>query len=132
MTPAKLARYLWAAPSTFLGLLFAVAFRAGGAELRVVQGVLEAGGGRLGHLAGRLPPAMRFSALTLGHVVLGTDARALDNCRSHEHVHVRQYECFGPFFLPLYFASSLWQWLRGRDPYFDNHFERQAFREEGG
>ena len=128
MTPAKCARYLWAAPPTFLGLLFAAAFYAGGAQVRVVQGVLEAGGGRLGRLAGRLPPAVRFSALTLGHVVLGLDERALAACRSHEHVHVRQYEVFGPFFLPLYFASSAWQWLRGRHPYLDNHFEREAFR----
>lgn len=129
MTPAKFARYVWAAPSTVIGLLLAAAFYAGGARVQVVQGVLEAGGGRLGRLAGRLPPSCRFSALTLGHVILGLDVRSLDECRCHEHVHVRQYERFGPLFLPLYFASSAWQWLRGRHPYLDNHFERQAFRE---
>ena len=129
MTPAKLARYAWAAPSSALGLLLAAAFYAGGAQARVVRGVLEVGGGRLGRLAGRMPPAVRFSALTLGHVILGLDHSSLDACRRHEHVHVRQYERYGPFFLPLYAASSLWQWLRGRHPYLDNHFERQAFRE---
>ena len=30
-------------------------------------------------------------------------------------------------FFPLYLGSSLWQWLRGRDPYRDNRFEREAF-----
>jgi hypothetical protein len=42
-------------------------------------------------------------------------------------VHVRQYERWGLLLLPLYVASSLWQLLLGRDPYFDNRFEREAF-----
>ena len=47
--------------------------------------------------------------------------------RAHERVHVRQYERLGALFFPLYVGSSLVQWLRGRDPYFDNHFEREAY-----
>jgi hypothetical protein len=43
-------------------------------------------------------------------------------------VHVRQYERWGVLFFPLYAASSLWQLARGRDPYRDNRFEREAFR----
>jgi hypothetical protein len=34
-------------------------------------------------------------------------------------------------FFPLYFASSLAQLARRRDPYWDNHFERQARRLSG-
>jgi len=63
-------------------------------------------------------------------VIIGLDARTLDSCRSHEHVHVRQYERWGPLFFPLYLGSSLWQWMRGRDPYRDNRFEVEAFRGE--
>ncbi|MDO8964417.1 MAG: hypothetical protein Q7W30_08015 [Coriobacteriia bacterium] len=47
----------------------------------------------------------------------------------HEHVHVRQYERWGPFFLPAYAISSLVQLARGGDPYRDNRFERQAYAE---
>jgi hypothetical protein len=50
--------------------------------------------------------------------------------RAHEQVHVRQYERWGPFFVPAYLASSLWQGLCGRHLYRDNHFERPAFAAE--
>jgi hypothetical protein len=40
---------------------------------------------------------------------------------------VRQYEIWGPAFLPAYLASSLWQWVKGAHPYWDNRFEREAF-----
>jgi hypothetical protein len=42
-------------------------------------------------------------------------------------VHVAQYERWGALFLVLYPASSAIQWLCGRDPYYDNPFEREAF-----
>jgi hypothetical protein len=43
-------------------------------------------------------------AITLGHVVLATTESALKKTRSHERVHVRQYERWGPFFIPAYLA----------------------------
>ena len=43
---------------------------------------------------------------------------------------MRQYERWGPFFLPAYLLSSLVALLLGRDPYLDNRFEREAFRDE--
>ena len=70
-------------------------------------------------------------AITLGHVILGRTAAALDIARDHEWVHVGQYERWGPFFLPAYAVASLWAWLRGRDPYRDNRFEREAFAVDG-
>jgi hypothetical protein len=51
----------------------------------------------------------------------------LDHCRTHELVHVRQYERWGPLFVPAYLASSAIIWLRGGDPYRDNPFEREAY-----
>jgi hypothetical protein len=41
-------------------------------------------------------------------------------------VHVRQYEHWGPLFVPAYLAASLWALLRGRDPYYHNWFEMEA------
>ena len=47
----------------------------------------------------------------------------------HEMVHVRQYERWGPAFGPAYLLCSFWLWLRRKDAYRDNPFERQAFRD---
>ena len=101
----------------------------GGARCRVVRGVLEVSGGALG--AAIAKPAWRipFRAITFGHVIVGADAATLEMAREHEHVHVRQYETWGPFFIPAYVASSLWQLACGRRCYRDNWFERQAYGE---
>ena len=92
-----------------------------------MQGAIEFGGGAIGQaLADRTPP-IRFRAMTLGHVILGASAADLDAAREHEQVHVRQYERWGPFFLPAYLLSSAWQLVTGRRCYRDNYFERQAY-----
>lgn len=98
-----------------------------GARLRLVRGVAEFSGGLLGALACRAPVSLRFSAMTLGHVILGVSAAELSVSRDHEHVHVRQYERWGPLFLPAYLASSAWQFAMGCHAYRDNFFERQAY-----
>ena len=121
-----LVRYLWASPATALGVAMALVARACGASGVIVNGVLEVGGGRLGQAITRLPRPFAFCAITFGHVVIGVDARSLAQFRAHERVHVEQYERWGILFFPLYIASSLWQALRGRRAYWDNHFEREA------
>lgn len=120
-------KYLWAAPYTALGLLFGGIGVLLGGCWRVERGVLEFYGGRLGRLLARLPQPLAFSAMTLGHVILALDRNALVQLRAHEQVHVQQYERWGPLFLPAYLLSSLLQLLRGRHPYRENHFERQAY-----
>ena len=72
-----------------------------------------------------------FAAITLGHVIVGTHAGELDRLRAHEQVHVRQCERWGPLFLPAYALAGVWQWLRGRDAYWDNPFEVEARRVGG-
>ena len=124
---ARWLRYLWAAPYTVLGLLLGAVGILFGATARRHHGVVEVCGGRLGRALGRLPELLRFSAMTLGHVILAVDRSALAQLRLHERVHVRQYERWGPLFLPAYLLSSLLQLLRGRNPYRENHFERQAY-----
>jgi len=124
----RVVRYARAAPATLLGLALGAFALALGARMRHVSGTLEFGGGALGEAVYRLPPALRFGAITFGHVILGLDAGTLEHCRRHEHVHVSQYERWGILFFPLYAGSSLLQLARGRDPYRDNCFEREAYR----
>ena len=121
------ARYTWAAPATAVGLVAALLAFLLGARARVVDGVVEIAGGWLPRGVSMLPSVLRFEAITFGHVVLGATHTVLCGLRSHERVHVRQYERWGLLFFPAYVGSSLVQWLRGCDPYLDNRFEREAF-----
>lgn len=125
--------YLWALPNTLLGALFVPVALLSGGRAQLVEGVLEVHGRALAWLLRRaVPLAGGAAAMTLGHVVLGRDAAALARCRLHEQAHVRQYETWGPFFLPAYFLASLLAYLRGGNPYWDNPFERDARRAEQG
>lgn len=119
--------YLWAFPSTVLGLLFVpLACFHGGAH--VVDGVIEIHGPLVSLFLRRCTLLKGgASAMTLGHVVIGRDAQLLDATREHERVHVRQYERWGPLFVPAYIGVSLFLWLTGRRAYEDNPFEREAF-----
>ncbi len=128
---SHLAAYVWASPNSLVGLALGLLMSLGGARTRRVRGVLEFSGGVFGAAVAHPAAGIPFRAITLGHVILGADAAALETAREHEHVHVRQYESWGPLFLPAYAASSLWQFVRGRRCYRDNWFERQAFGETG-
>src|SRR5687768_1570793 len=121
--------YLWASPATVLGLLPVPLVLWRGGKIRCVEGVVEMHGGIVSWvLQGRLPWIGSASAMTIGHVVWGVNQECLDRSRAHEHVHVRQYERWGPLFIPAYLAGSVWAMLRRRHPYFGNPFEIEAFR----
>ena len=117
------ARWLWASPNTLIGLALGLLLLPFGARPRIVDGAIEIA-------ARRAPPRRRwpFTAITFGHVVLGTHAGELQRLRAHERVHVRQCERWGPLFLAAYLLAGAWQWLRGRDAYWDNPFEVEARR----
>jgi hypothetical protein len=120
----RVLRYVWAGPTTLVGLLVAIALMRRG-RLAVVDGVIEAHSPLLGRTLARLTPlAGGAAAITLGHVVIGRNAKALDITRAHERMHVRQYEMWGPLFVPAYLIAGLYAFARGRHPYFDNYFER--------
>ena len=105
---------------------------ATGGRVRARDGVLEAEGGLLGPLLARGNPWFPIAAITLGHVVLAVDARALESTRAHERVHVRQYERFGALFPLLYLAASLRAMRRGGRAYRDNAFEKEACARSSG
>lgn len=117
-------RYLWAAPATAMGLAFGGAGLMTGGKAEVVTGVIEFHGG----LVKRWLVLCGASAMTLGHVVLGRTAYDLEWTRSHERVHVSQYERWGPLFLPLYFGWAGYLYLIGKHCYLDIPFEVEARR----
>lgn len=119
---------IWTAPNTllgasigFLGVLFGGRVQRHGAALEfhgmLVRGVLKYGCGPW------------VSAITFGHCILGQSAEVLEAVRDHECVHVRQYEKWGPFFIPAYLCSSAVAFMQGKRPYRDNFFEREAYGE---
>ena len=130
MRMGSVLAYAWAAPATVLGLLLALLALRGG-RVAVRDGVLEAHGPLVRSALTHLTIVRGgVAAITFGHVVLGCDSDALEWSRTHERVHVAQYERWGPFFLPAYVAASLWAFLRGGDFYLDNVFERAARAKE--
>jgi hypothetical protein len=129
VTLASLARYLWVLPVTLPALGLALLARVAGSRVRWHTGVLEVSDGLLPVVLARVYPPMSIAAITLGHVVLAQRAGDLENTRAHERIHVRQYERWGGFFPLIYLGESLWELLRGRDPYRDNRFEREAIRD---
>jgi hypothetical protein len=119
----RLLIFLWALPTTLVGVIAAIAWVSFGAKMRFAHGVLEVHGGMIGLWFMR----RGFAAMTLGHVILGFSASRLDELRQHEHVHVRQAERWGILFIPAYLFAGLWQKIKGRHMYYDNPFEREAF-----
>ncbi len=124
----RLIIYLWTFPTTAVGLVFLPIALVSGGGTQWVDGVLEIYGGWV-RLLLRHCTVLRggVSAMALGHVVIAQDQLLLDLTRSHERIHVRQAERWGMFFIPAYLMASLIAYLRGRQPYLDNPFEREAY-----
>lgn len=109
-------RYVWALPWSVVGALLAPFFE----KRYVVRGVVVAEGARWPRRLG-----WTYRAITFGHVVLSVDDLDPDTL-DHELVHVRQYELWGPLFVPAYLVASVRAVLSGRHHYRDNHFELAA------
>jgi hypothetical protein len=116
--------YLWVAPVTFFGLFLALIACWLGASVKRRFGVLEVAGNSRTPLL--LAASNQFDAITLGHVILGRNHGTLTHWRSHEHVHVRQYERWGVLFPVLYVLASFRALLAGKRFYWDNVFEIEA------
>ena len=118
--------FVWTLPNTVLGLVAgALTFQ----RPRAVEGALVFDRGPRG-----LTAAMRAfdrAAMTVGYVIVSSEPVEGTLLR-HEVEHIRQYERWGPFFIPLYLAASGWALACGQDPYIDNPFEREAMNPRGG
>jgi hypothetical protein len=118
---------LWASPWTMFGLLIGgLGLLAGGGVQRTGR-VVEFWGGGAAWFLRMFPLIAGAAAITFGHTVLARSKVDLDDSRSHELIHVQQYERWGPLFIPAYLSCYVALWLIGRHPYFDNPFEREAF-----
>jgi len=123
--------YVWAFPTTALGLALLIAGLLTGARAQIHEGVLEVWGGGVSFFLRHFTLLKGgASAMTLGHVVLARSRMLLDITRSHERIHVRQCERWGPLFLPAYVIASALAFLHGRHPYRDNRFEVEAYENE--
>lgn len=129
VSPWTIVGMMWASPWSLVGLIMGMCAVLSGGSYRKVAGTLEFYGGMLAWLLSKVPIRGGAAAITLGHTILGRTSNDLCRCREHEMIHVRQYEKWGPFFIPAYFAASLYLWIVGRDAYRDNPFERQAYAE---
>ncbi len=121
--------YLWASPTTVVGLTAGALTLCTGGRVQRRRGALEFHGGFARWLLERT--VVRASAMTLGHVIIGRDTQCLDSCREHEQAHVRQVERWGGAFIPAYLFASYLAWKRGGHYYLDNYFERDARRRCG-
>jgi len=121
----SLAGVAWALPCSLVGATFGLLILLAGGSLRRVGPALECALSRRMQRSAFVQ-TLPFAAITFGHVVLGTSHEELSRLRPHEHVHVRQYERLGIFFLIAYPLASLMAWARRRCPYRDNRFELEA------
>ena len=131
MSVRRVLVYLWAFPTTAVGLVATALTLLTGGHARWHTGVLEVYGGFSAFLLRKLVPLKDgASAMTLGHVVIARDPECHTRTRSHERIHVRQCERWGGLFIPAYLIMCLVLWLRGKRGYLDNPFEREAFEKE--
>ena len=119
-----LSRYLWAGPNTVVGLAAAAASVC----LPRVRGSVALCHTDRG-LAHWFLTKRGYCAITLGHLIIMTP-QASEGTLSHELIHVRQAERWGPLFLPAYLVAGALTRMRGKDPYWDNPFEMEALRHQ--
>ncbi len=124
----RLWRLIWASPNTILGVAIGLIGMLFGARWQIRQGCIEFHSGLVDHVLKMMPTGSGALAMTLGHTILGQTPKALDIARDHEHIHVRQYERWGPLFIPAYLICSGYLWTRRKDPYRDNPFEVEAYK----
>lgn len=114
----RVLKLVWASPGSLVGVGLSLLFR----RRYVRRGILVCEGADWPRRLG-----WPYRAITFGHVVLSVDA--LDEPTfHHELVHVRQFERWGPLFIPVYLLASVEAMWHGGHHYRDNRFELEAKR----
>jgi hypothetical protein len=122
----RLLLLIWVLPNSLIGLTIGLLGLITNGKVQLRRGCLEFHGGWVTKILNRLPPG-GVLAMTLGHTIIGQNADGLAIARDHEHIHVRQYERWGPFFIPAYLICSAVLWFQKKDSYRDNPFEIEAY-----
>ena len=107
--------YVWVGPWSFVGLGIGLLGLATGGRAQIRRGVVEFYGGAASRFLHLLPNGKHVLAFTLGHTIIGKDGSSLNRARDHEHIHVAQYEKWGPVMGPAYLLWSAylwWDWQR--------------------
>ncbi|MGZ3238873.1 MAG: signal peptide prediction [Burkholderiaceae bacterium] len=123
---SKIVKLIWASPCTLVGLICAAIVLLFGGRATRSAGTLEVAFRESQAPRSVLVRWLPFRAITLGHVIIAITRQELERLRAHERVHVHQYEHWGIAFFVAYAASSAWQLISGRNPYWDNYFEVEA------
>ena len=125
-TFCRVCRYAWVSLNSVWGLFF-VMICPHQTTVQIVNGVVEIYGPATDRFLRRVIPLPEgAAALTIGHVVIARDALCMERTRAHEHIHVRQFERWGPFFIPLYACATLIALVQGKNAYHGNCFEIEA------
>jgi hypothetical protein len=119
----KVLLIAWTFPNTVLGILIGGLGIVTGGKFQIIGGCLEFHGGIIKSILSK----NRIAAMTLGHTIIGQTPEEMRIVRKHEQAHVRQYERWGPFFIPAYLLCSLYLIIRGREYYRNNPFEIEAY-----
>ncbi|WP_096698775.1 hypothetical protein [Polaromonas sp. AER18D-145] len=122
----EIVRLLWASPCFAVGIVLACIPLLAGGRAKWSSGALEVTYRESQASCGKLARKLPFRGIVFGHVILAVTREELRIIGPHERVHVQQYGRWGPLFFFAYGASSIWQLIRGRSAYWDNHFEIQA------
>lgn len=123
---------VWALPYTLISLAIDVVGLCTGGRGRIRGRTVEFYEGGTKRFVTCLPHGQFTMAFTLGHTILGQTEAALDICRDHEMVRVRQFERWGLLMGPAYLLASLDRGLIGKRAYRDNLFECEAYELGGG
>lgn len=119
----------WAAPTTLIGLLLAL---AGGARPYALR---PAGAwwwvGEWGFWGWWYRPGSQWGAITFGQITIANPSCADDpTVVRHERVHLLQAFVLGPLFLPAYGLLSFLAWADGEDAYRGNPLEKWAYEKQ--
>mgnify|MGYP001584455576 CR=1 FL=1 len=122
-------RYIWLAPITLPMVLFN--FFVGNKLIKVEKGIFYFYSPKA-TLYSWWFKTFKFAAITQGAVITMLDKEYINSKRLiiHENTHVLQELTLGMSFPIVYVLNSIVVWLMGKDLYYDNWFEKQAFRSE--
>src|SRR4051794_6755631 len=94
----QIAKLIWASPCSLVGLICTAIVLLFGGRATLLSGTLEVTFRESQAPRSVLVRWLPFRAITLGHVIIAITRQELERLRTHERVHVHQYEHWGIIF----------------------------------